>query len=326
MPVGKLNPFNPASDDVDSWVGVLENYLLANDIDKLDGTNAFHQVEIEKASQKFLVINTHRGLYRYNVLPQGIASSPAIFLELMDHMLAGIPMSGSFVDDVICSGKDNTQHLQTLRTIFQRMRKCNYRLSRDKCVFMQSLVKFLGHIVSHDGIRTDPAKVDAIMSMRRPKNVAEVKSFLGLVNFYAKFIPNLSHVCEPMNNLTRKDIPWLWSHKCQSAFDHIKVCIVSTPTLAHFQQSQVIGISCDASSVGLGVVLFHKYEDGSEQPIAYACKTLSATEKNYSQIEKEGLAIIFGVKSFQQFLFGRRFILVTDHNPLLAIFGPNREV
>ncbi|CAL8135317.1 unnamed protein product [Orchesella dallaii] len=293
---------------------------------KLDGTDAFHQIELDEASKKFMVINTHRGLYRYNVLPQGIASSPAIFQEMMDTMLRGIPNCGSFVDDGICSGKSNDLHIKNLKTILARMRDWNYKLSRDKCEFFKPSLKFLGQIVCSEGIRTDPCKVEAIMSMRAPKDVGEIKSFLGLVTFYAKFIPNLSTVVEPLNELTRSEVKWSWSQKCQTAFDHVKKLVSSSPILAHFTQGLPIGLSCDASSVGLGAVLFHNNEDGSEVPIAFASKSLSKAERNYSQVEKEGLAIVFGVKRFMQYLYGRRFTLVTDHNPLLTIFGRNRDM
>jgi hypothetical protein len=302
---------------------LLESISGGKSFSKLDGSDAFHQVEIEESCRKFMVINTHRGLFRYNVLPQGIASSPAIFQELMDNMLKGLPMCGSFVDDVICSGKDDDKHHHTLRQVLQRMREHNYRLSRSKCLFLQDSVKFLVQYVDKDGLRTDPEKVSAIMSIPTPKDVTEVQAFLGLVNFYGKFLPNLSTICEPLNSLTHKDAKWVWSTRCQQAFDSVKKCVSSSKVLAHFDQSLPIGISCDASSVGLGVVLFHRYSDTTERPIAYASKTLSAAERNYSQIEKEGLAILFGVKKFIQYLYGRRFILVTDHNP---IFGRNREV
>jgi len=293
---------------------------------KLDGSDAFHQVEIDDCCKKYLVINTHRGLFRYNVLPQGIASSPAIFQELMDRMLKDVPMSGSFIDDCICSGRTDSQHLQHLREIFERVREWNYRLSRKKCVFMQKQVTFLGHCISKQGIQTDPDKVEAIKSMREPTTVSEVKSFLGLVNFYGKFIPKMSHLCEPLNNLTRDNVKWCWTGNCRHAFDEIKKCVSRSPLLANFDQSVPVGIACDASSVGLGAVLFHKYPDGSERPIAFASKSLSDAERKYSQIEKEGLSIVFGIKKFTQYLYGRRFSLETDHHPLLSIFGDKSDL
>ncbi|XP_018398448.1 PREDICTED: uncharacterized protein K02A2.6-like [Cyphomyrmex costatus] len=275
---------------------ILEKISGSQTFTKLDGPDAFHQVEVEESCKKYLVINIHRGLYRYNVLPQGISSSPVIFQELMDRMLKGIPMTGSFVDDTISTGKNNEAHLQNLKMILQQ------------------------------GICTDPEKVESIMSMKGPRDVKEAKSFLGLVNFYSKFINNLSHLCEPLNKLTRIGVVWNWNNQCKESFKKIKKSVSSAPVLAHYQQNVPIGIACDASSVGIGVVLFHHHEDGSEQPIYFASKTLSSAERNYLQVEKEALSVIFGVKRFIQYLYGHRFILITDHNPLLAIFSPNRDL
>ncbi|XP_018403549.1 PREDICTED: uncharacterized protein K02A2.6-like [Cyphomyrmex costatus] len=305
---------------------ILEKVSGGQTFTKLDGPDTFHQVEVEESCKKYLVINTHRGLYRYNVLPQGIASSPAIFQELMDQMLKGIPMAGSFVDDTISTGKNDEAHLQNLRMILQRMREWNFRLSSEKCIFMQQSVKFLGQILCAEGICTDPEKVESIMSMREPRDVKEVKSFLRLVNFYSKSINNLPHLRQPLKKLTRDGVVWNWNNQCKESFNRLKESVSSAPVLVHYQQNVPIGISCDASSVGIGVVLFHRYEDSSEQPISFASKTLLPAERDYSQVEKKALSIVFGVKHFIQYLYGHRFILITDHNPLVTIFSPNREL
>jgi len=241
-------------------------------------------------------------------------------------MLRGIPMSGSFADDSICSGKSDNEHLEILRAMFIRFKEYNYRLSREKCEFMKLTLEYLGHVLTKEGIIPSPSKVEAIQSIAIPRNVSEVKSFLGLVNFYGKFIHTLSDISEPLNRLTRKDTDWNWTRDCDSAFKRIKSCLMSSQCLVHHDLNLPIGISCDASPIGLGVVLFHRYPNGIEKPIAFASKTLSQTERNYGQPEKEGLAIIFGVKKFYNYLCGRKFILVTDHQPLLTIFDLKRQL
>lgn len=296
---------------------------------KLDGSNAYHQMEVEEECKKFLVVNTHRGLYRYNVLPQGIASSPAIFQEFVDKMIQGIKRTGTYIDDTLSGDMVESEHLQTLRKIFKRMREHNFYLTKEKCEFCKPHVEFLGHILSKRGIHTDPNKVSAIESIQHPQNITELKSFLGLVNFYNKFVPNFANNCEPLYRLTRDDIEWQWTKECESAFNQVKSALSGAPILMNFNPNLPIGVSCDASSKGVGSVLFHRVQEGGktvEKPIAFASRVLSPAERNYSQIEKEGLSIICALKKFYRYLCGRRFILVTDHKPLLSIFGPKSSL
>ena len=162
--------------------------------------------------------------------------------------------------------------------------------------------------------------------MPAPKNVSSLRSFLGQVQFYAKFLPNLATTLEPLYQLTKKTVKWSWGPTQQKAFQLVKDALCADTILAHFDPALTVGISCDASDVGVGCVLFHRYPDGSERPVANASKTLTATQRKYSQIQKEALAIIFGLHKFHQFLYGRRFTLVTDHKPLIALFGPTKPI
>ena len=154
--------------------------------------------------------------------------------------------------------------------------------------------------------------------MPPPKDVPILCSFLGSVQFYSKFIPNLSSHTEPLTRLTRKDTLWRWGAKEQTEFQELKLLCTDT-VLAHFDPAKQIGISCDASNVGIGAVLFHRYDDGSECPIANVLKTLTDTQRHYSQIQTEALAVIYGLKKFHQFLYRRNFILITDHKPLVML-------
>jgi hypothetical protein len=293
---------------------------------KLDGPDAFHQIPLDESSKQFLVVNTPRGLYRYNVLPMGISSAPAIFQEFMDKMIRGIPMSGAFMDDCICTGKNDDEHCKILRQVLLRMREANYRLNKDKCAFFQPTVEFLGYVVSSEGLHTSPQKVTAIKEMPKPTNASELSSFLGLVNFYRNFVHRFSDFCEPLYKLTQQGVDWNWTTECQRAFEEVKRTLCSTEVLAHFDMELPIGISCDASPVGLGIVLFHKYPDGTERPISYASRTLTPTERRYPQIEREALGIFYGCKKYYEFLCGKKFTLVTDHEPFLCIFGPSKQV
>ena len=161
--------------------------------------------------------------------------------------------------------------------------------------------------------------------MPRPQDVASLKSFLGSIQFYSKFIPNLATITEPLHLLTRRNVPWSWTTTQEFAFENLKHILSREDVLAHFDPNQEIGISCDASEVGIRAVLFHRYNDGSERPIVNASKTLTDTQRRYSQIQKEALSIVFTLHKFHQFLYGRKFILVTDHKPLTSLFGPSKS-
>ncbi len=293
---------------------------------KLDGSNAYHQLELEESCKKFCVINTHRGLFRYNVLPQGIASSPAIFQQFMDQMLKGIPKTGSYIDDTIATAANKKEHLKTLRAIFERMREFNFKLSKDKCELLRESVIFLGHKVSKSGIETSKEKVDAILEIPVPIDKSEMRSFLGFVQFYGKFVKNLGDCCAPLYELTENEHKWKWTKACQHAFNEVKRRLTSAPILALFDPALPVGLACDASPTGISFILYHRYPDGSERPIHYGSKKLSPCQQRYSQIEKEGFAIVVGMLKFYKYLCMKRFELITDHRPLLAIFGPKTQL
>ena len=147
--------------------------------------------------------------------------------------------------------------------------------------------------------------------------------FLGILNHYGKFIPFLADLSAPLNRLLRKYTPFHWSAECEDSFKRIKEVLTSTEVLAHFDPKVLLGLACDASTIGIGAVLYHRYEDDTERPIAYASKTLTKTEQNYSQIKREALSLVYGVKKFHQYIFGYRF---THHKPLLTIFGPKSGI
>ena len=163
--------------------------------------------------------------------------------------------------------------------------------------------------------------------MIAPTNVLSFKAFLSSVQFYANFLPpDLATIAEPLYKLTKTSVKWEWQQVHQNSIQHLKDLLSSENVLVHFTEKHTLGLACDASNVGIGAVLFHRFRDGSERPIANVSKTLTESQRNYSQIQKEALAIVFGLKTFYQYLFGRKFILVTDHRPLLPLSGPGQDV
>ena len=191
---------------------------------------------------------------------------------------------------------------------------------------MKPSVEYFAFVVDRHEIHPSPRKVQAIQEVPVPENPTELKSFLGLVNYYRKFIPDMSTLVNPLNRLLAHDVPWGWTQDCQEAFQKLKEALLNSPLLAHYDPNQPVRLAVDASSYGLGAVLSHVSDDGEERPITYASRTLSSGEQNYAMIEKEALAIVFGIKKFHQYLFGRRFTLLTDHRPLTLLLGPKRGI
>ena len=169
-----------------------------------------------------------------------------------------------------------------------------------------------------------PGKVKAVVEAPEPQYVPQLRAFLGLVNSYNQFLPNLSTLLAPLHKLLKKHAQWHWSLQCSQAFCDIKQLISSDLVLAHFNPDLPLTLSCDASAYGLGTVLSHILPIGEERPVAFGSRTLSASEQKYSQIEKEALALIWGIKHFQQYLFGNHFVLITDHKPLVSILNPDK--
>ena len=292
---------------------------------KLDLSQAYQQVELAPESRQYLAINTHLGLYAYKRMPYGISSAPAIFQSTMDKLLNGLN-AGCYLDDIIITGRNDKEHLNNLEQVLQRLHKANIQLRRDKCVFMQPTVTYLGFTIDSTGIRMDEKGTDAVRHAPRPRNRSELQSFLGLVNHYRKHIPNMSTLCNPLNNLLRKDQQWCWTTETENAFQRLKELLVCDKNvLIHYDPQKDVTLAVDASPVGLGAVLSQRTDKG-EQPVAYASRSLTKCERNYAQLEKEGLAIIFGLKRFHQYLAGRKFMLVTDNKPLSLILGPKKNI
>ena len=241
----------------------------------------------------------------------------------MDSILQGVPGTACYIDDIIVTGQTPEQHLKNLEAVLQRLLKHGVHVKKEKCRFLEPSVNFLGHRIDADGIHPTDEKLRAIVNAPAPK---DVRSFLGFINYYGKFIPNAATILSTLNDLLRKDVEWKWTAQCQASFNLAKETLVSSKVLTHFDPSLPIRMAGDASAYGIGAVIAHVLPDGSERPIAFASRSLSSSEKNYAQVEKEALSLIFGVKRFHAYLYGRPFTLITDHKPLTAILGPKKGI
>ena len=200
------------------------------------------------------------------------------------------------------------------------------RLKREKCSFLQTSVIYLGYKIDAEGIHATDNKVKAILKAPTPKNVSELRAFLGMLNYYGKFLSNLSTLVHPLNELLKTGHRWEWRPDCDKAFQEAKRQLSEAPVLVHYDPVLPIRLAGDASSYGLGAVLSHVFPDGTEHPIAFASRTLQPSELNYAQVEKEALSLVFGLRKFHRYIYGRKFTLVTDHKPLTAILGPKNVV
>ena len=293
---------------------------------KLDLANAYKQLPLAQASQAVLTMNTPLGLLRRPTrLPFGLKVSPNLWQRTMDEVLKGLNGVACYLDDILVTGKTRSEHRENLDAVMQRLQDYGLRLRTEKCELFREKIVYLGHEISKEGLRPTGERVKNIVSMPEPKNAKELLTFLGLMTYNARFIPNLSSMLRPLYDLTKKRVRWEWTKECQSSFDQAKASLSSAGVLAHYDVDRPLKMYCDASSQGVGACIVHQFPDGVERPVAYASKTLSDAERKYAQIEREGLAIVFGVKRFHQYVCGRRFTLVTDHRPLCRIFSPSAE-
>ncbi|CAH8550749.1 unnamed protein product [Dicrocoelium dendriticum] len=292
----------------------------------LDLSDVYLQVEVAEDSRELLTINTHRGLLQYNRLPFGVKSAPSIFQQLMDTTLAGITGAAAYLDDIIVMGHTQSDLLNTLDNVLTRIQEHGFYLREDKCDFFLSAMKFLGFILDKNGRRPDPENTNEIRNMPPPSDMSSLRSFLGLVSHYSSFLPDMHRLRAPLKQLRTKSSTWKWSSECEVSFNEIKSLLTSDLLLTHYDPSRDIVVASDASDKGMGAVISHVYADGSQKAIAHAARSLTTAEKNYSQIEKEALAIIYAVKKFHKMLYGRRFTLLTDHKPLLTIFGSKKGI
>ena len=293
---------------------------------KLDLSQAYHQIALDDLSIPLTTVNTHCGLFQYLRLPYGASPCVGLFQRAMENLLKGLSGVSVFLDDILVTGKTESEHLQNLHNVLAVLQNNGLRLQRSKCQFLLDKVEYLGFQVSREGIQPTPAKVTAIKEAPSPTNVSELRAIVGLVNYYSRFIPRLAEHLSPLYTLLQKGVFWKWGVLQQEAFVQIKDLISENTVLAHYDPDAELLLTCDASAVGIGSVLEIRLPDKSTRPIAFASRCLTKPEKHYAQIEREALAIVFGVQKFRQYLLGRRFTLRTDHRPLVTLFGENHGI
>lgn len=213
---------------------------------------------MSERTKKLLTVNTHLGLFAYRRLPFGVKPAATIFQQVMDRLLAGIPNCQYYIDDVLCWAKDSKELAETLEKVLRRFSEHNVKVNPTKCQWFKDKLTFLGHELSEYGVTASHDKVRAISCMAMPRNVTQLKAFIGAVSFYGKFCNNLSTILAPLYHLLQKGVDWNWSEKCQVAFEDCKREICSERILAHFDESKPITVTCDASDDDIGAVMSHE--------------------------------------------------------------------
>uniref|UniRef100_A0A183C855 RNA-directed DNA polymerase n=1 Tax=Globodera pallida TaxID=36090 RepID=A0A183C855_GLOPA len=288
---------------------------------KVDLSDAYLQIELGEDSKKLCTIATHRGHFKYERMPFGVKSAPGIFQSIMDNMLADLPFTLAYLDDIIIVSPSVDEHVVHIEQLFARLMNWGLKVRIDKCSFFQNEIKYLGVIIDRHGRKPDPSKVSAIADMPIPSEVNELRSYLGMVNYYQEFVRNFRFIRQPLDELLRKDKPWNWSNKCQDAFNKINAALQSDLALTHYDPALPITVAADASEHGIGGVISHQFPNGMVKAVSHFSRSLTPAEQNYGQIEKEALALVEAVKRFHKMIFGRKFTLLTDHQPLKKIFG-----
>ena len=280
------------------------------------------QVKVSADSRELLTINIHRGLFQYTRLPFGVKTALAIYQQIM---LTEVEGAAAYLDDIIVVRQSRADLTEQSNNVLTHIQDFGFQLWPKKCHFYLQAIKYLGFIFDHYGRCPDPANVAAIQCTP-PSNISSICSFLGLESHYGSFLPSLHQIKAPLNELLTESIKWTWLVDCQQSFEKIKASFHSDLLLTYFDPTQKMVIAADACSHGVGAVISHIFADKSEKGIMHVARSLMLTEHNCSQVEKKALALTFAVKKFLKMLFGCHFTLLTNHKPLLSIFGSKKGI
>uniref|UniRef100_A0A0N5BZV4 RNA-directed DNA polymerase n=1 Tax=Strongyloides papillosus TaxID=174720 RepID=A0A0N5BZV4_STREA len=287
---------------------------------KIDLKNAFNQLHMDEEGMEILTIATPEGLMAVKRLQPGVASAPAIFQHHMYEWFGEMDMVSCYLDDIIIAGISKHDLIQRLNTVFQKLNEMGLVVNAKKLEILKEEVVFLGHLINKEGRRPNPDKIQGIIAMRRPQSQAEVHTFIGKCMHYADYMKNATLKAKPLYELIKKGTVFEWTNVHEKCFQDLKRELMEITMLSHYDGTQLLVLATDASEYGVGAVLLMRDEKKKERPLAHASKTFSKSQRNWSQLDKEAAAIIFGVTKFSDFLLFKRFVLQTDSKPLTYIY------
>ena len=309
---------------ISDTINIMNNSKYFSVMDLLSG---YWNVIIKPEDRHKTAFITPDGLYQWIVMPFGLTNSPGTFQRFMQKTMADIlyKFVVVYLDDFLIFSSTFEDHLNHLRQFFERIRQFNLRLGIEKCRFLCSEVKYLGHLINGDGIKPDPDKIKAVEDFKTPKSVKDIQSFLGLTGYYRTFVKDYAFIADPLTKLLRKNTKFEWTTNCENAFQQLKQSLITTPILAQFKEDAENEIFCDACSYGMSAIL-GQVQDGKHVVISYNSKLFNPQQINYSITEKECLALVYAVKKYRHYIYGSHFTVYTDHNPLqflMKIKNPN---
>jgi len=304
---------------IDKWKGC--KYFT-----KLDVRGAFNNIRIKEGDEWKTAFITNRGLYESLVMNFGLVNAPATFQTMMNDIFIDYIRRGDtsvYVDDVIIGTKSDSSgklddlafHEHTVREVLKVFREYKLHLKPEKCEFSQTQVEYLGFVITGDTVMMDPTKVDGVKDWPVPTNLTKLRSFIGFINFYRRFIKDFSTIARPLHDLTKDKAKWIWDEECQQAFNKLKEVICSEPILVHPDPDKPYMIECDASSFALGGILSQKQDNGKWHPVSYLSHSMDKSQRNYPIYDKELLAIVESLKKWRHFLKGAKHVVevLTDH-------------
>ena len=330
---------------------LLEKFEGSKWFSTMDMASGYWQIEMDEKDIEKTAFITHEGLYEWIVMPFGLTNAPVTFQRTMQMVLGELfyTVAPVYIDDIIVHSRTFEEHLEDVGQVFERIQGANLKLEPEKCKFCFEEIKFLGHILGKDGIRTDPAKIEKVKNYPRPTNITQLRGFLGLAKYYRKFIKDFAKIAKPLNELTKgsrseplkirdgikmkrkkseaekskKDEEFMknWEEEQEEAFKKLKETLIMAPVLIYPNFEKEFILYTDASKIALGAILHQKGEDNKEHVIAYENKTLGPAEQNYHTTELECLAVVWAIEKFDYYLEGNKFKIITDHVALKWLFN-----